>query len=60
MNVSPDPISSCTKGNLVSLVSRAKTPFFASHWKYLIPPTEPSFLPKNNYFPVTRGTKRYT
>lgn len=41
-----DPISSWANGTLVSLVSLENTPFFGSHWKYLIPPTEPSFLPE--------------
>lgn len=45
--VSPDPMPSWAKGTLVSLVSLANTPFFGSHWKYLILPTEPSFLPEN-------------
>lgn len=34
------------KGANVRLVRRANTPFLGSHWKYLVPPTDPSFLPK--------------
>lgn len=28
------------------LVRRANIPFLGSHWKYLVPLTDPSFLPK--------------
>lgn len=38
--------SGSDNGYLVNLVSLEKTPFFGSHWKYRMPPTEPSFLPK--------------
>lgn len=37
------------KGALVRLVKRANMPFLGSHWKYLVPPTDPSFLPKYIY-----------
>lgn len=43
---SPDPMSDRGEGDLESFVSLAKIPFLGSHWKYLIPPTEPSFLPE--------------
>lgn len=32
-------------GSRVKRVSREKMPRFASHWKYLLPDTQPSFLP---------------
>lgn len=32
-------------GSLVNRVKRENTPFFGSHWKYLIPATDPSFFP---------------
>lgn len=38
-------MSISVSGSLDSLVSRENTPFLASHWKYRIPPTLPSFLP---------------
>lgn len=34
------------KGAEVRLVKRANMPFLGSHWKYLVPLTDPSFLPK--------------
>lgn len=34
------------KGAEVRLVKRANIPFLGSHWKYLVPLTDPSFLPK--------------
>lgn len=43
--VSPEPISGSYNGTLVKRVNRENTPFLGSHWKYRIPPTEPSFLP---------------
>lgn len=38
-------MSISVSGSRDSLVSRENTPFLASHWKYRIPPTLPSFLP---------------
>jgi hypothetical protein len=38
-------------GSRVSLVSREKIPFLGSHWKYRLPETAPSFLPKIVDFP---------
>jgi hypothetical protein len=43
---SPEPIPGCSSGTLVRRVSRENTPFLFSHWKYLVPATEPSFLPE--------------
>lgn len=33
-------------GSRVSRVRREKMPFLGSHWKYRLPDTAPSFLPK--------------
>lgn len=45
-NVSPEPMPGISSGTVVNLVRRENTPFFGSHWKYLMPVTEPSFFPK--------------
>jgi hypothetical protein len=36
-------------GSRVKRVRREKIPFFGSHWKYRLPETAPSFLPKKIY-----------
>ena len=38
-------IANIPAGPLLSFATRAKTPLFGSHWKYLTPATEPSFFP---------------
>jgi len=36
------------KGYVVRRVRREKMPRFGSHWKYLLPDTQPSFLPSKS------------
>lgn len=41
----PPAVAAPGNGSRVNRVSRENTPFFGSHWKYLFPETDPSFLP---------------
>ena len=42
----PSGVDADANGSRVNLVRREKIPFFGSHWKYRLPDTAPSFLPK--------------
>lgn len=42
----PSGVVADASGSRVSRGRREKIPFFGSHWKYRLPDTDPSFLPK--------------